>query len=319
MRYKLILNDTCYPKVFDKIEITPPTGVAKVSFVEEKIIKALNEYNPKISVEKVEYAAIETQFTDYKKGNHNGVIVEEHDVAPEKVEYFKGKGYYLYKDSGMDKASKIVMYVALSNPGEPGRNGFTSQTVFPTIIDHIEESLNTSTYEISNHDFCFINISNKVFTANMILRHVCSLYKIGVHYVEVFAKSIDTKEIPKDLKGFLQAYATNFSDSYDAVNDIYEDDNYKIDFSNYFFRIKAEQMVSKLLCNAGVYDFNGSSEKFYWIEVYPMSIFAYKLGYKVDYSEYEKFVVDYKGKFSPTSEKFSRCEILLAYFKKYFV
>ncbi len=76
--------------------------------------------------------------------------------------------------------------------------------------------------------------------------------------------------------------------------------------------------ATKLVRNAnGIMNFNGSAEKFYWIEVMPMAILAYKLGYKVNFDEYEVFINTYRGLFSPGSDKFARCECLLEYIRKF--
>ncbi len=156
----------------------------------------------------------------------------------------------------------------------------------------------------------------------MILRHLASLCAAGMDYVEVFGKdSMDTRQIPRDLKAFLRVYASEFESKYDEAADVFEDDNYRIEFSEKRFVWKAAVMADTKLVykTVSAVDFHGSSEKFYWIETLPMAILAYKQGYQVDYSDYAEFIRLYRPRFPKNSEKFARCEVLLAYMKKYFV
>ena len=79
--------------------------------------------------------------------------------------------------------------------------------MFPTLLEYAEEYMQSPSYTIANHKFCFINILDKTITANMILRHLASLCAAGMDYIEVFGNdSIDVKQIPKDLKAFLRIY-----------------------------------------------------------------------------------------------------------------
>ena len=214
-----------------------------------------------------------------------------------------------------------MMYLFVSGAVENTRTAFISQTVFPTLLEYAEEYLQSPSYSIANHKFCFINILNKTITSKMILRHLASLIVAGMEYVEVFNNdSILLSNIPKEMKQFLLEYASDYSNCYNSVTNIYDGDYYRVEFDNKLFVWKTDSMIAKLvLKNNNNVDFNGSAEKFYWIEVLPMALFAYNLGYEIDYSEYRNFVITYENRFSPTSEKFSRCKILLRYIKKYFI
>ena len=48
---------------------------------------------------------------------------------------------------------------------EDTRNAFVSQTVFPTLLDYAADHLQSPSYSIANHKFCFINILNKKLTS----------------------------------------------------------------------------------------------------------------------------------------------------------
>lgn len=318
----LLLNDGQFPNSFNDVLVTPPMGMTKITYTENRIITAINQYNPKLGVTRIEYLAIETQFPGYKKGKSNGILVEEFDIDSTLRPVYIQNGCYVYSVGTRCICRRILMYIFISGATEDTRTAFISQTVFPTLLDYAKDYLQSPSYAIANHKFCFINILNKKITANMILRHLASLCAVGMDYVEVFANgSIDVKLIPKDLKTFLQQYASSYATKYDSVSDIYEDDNYRVEFSNKLFVWKAMPMAtSKIVAKtATTVDFKGSEEKFYWIETFPMALFAYNQGYKVDYREYLYFITTYRGQFSPKSDKFARCEVLLKYIQKYFI
>lgn len=318
----LLLNDSQFPNGFNSISVTPPPGVSKVAYTENRMLAAINQYNPKLGVTRIEYLAIEKQFSNYKKGASNGVLVEEFDINPALASTYRVNGCYVYLMGTRCICRRIMMYVFVSGADENTRTAFISQTVFPTLLDYAEEYMQSPSYTIANHKFCFINILNKTITANMILRHLASLCAAGMDYIEVFGNgSIDVNQIPKDVKAFLRVYASDYTAKYNETLDVYEDDNYRIEFKNKLFVWKAAPMAATKLVakTATTVDFNGSSEKFYWIETLPMAIFAYKQGYKVDYSDYLNFVTTYRPQFLTTSKKFARCEVLLEYIEKYFI
>lgn len=317
----IILNHKQFPAGFNSVDVTPTVRITKINYVENRIISAVNSYNPKLDVKQILYLPIETFFTAYKKGRSNGVLVEDFDINPANATTYKANGCYVYSSGTRCICRRILMYLFISGAEENTRTAFISQTVFPTLLEYAEEYLTSPSYGFANHKFCFINILNKTITSSMILRHLASLCVIGMDYVEVFNNmSLNPIAIPHDLKEFLQKYSTDYSMKYDATNDEYEDDNYKVEFSNRKFIWKAKTIIEKLVHKtATTVDFNGSAEKFYWIEILPMALFAYNQNYYVDYTEYSNFVTTYANHFSPSSEKFARCQTLLSYIKKYFV
>lgn len=318
----LLLNDKQFPRGFDSVLVTPPAGMTKRSYTEERMLAALNQYNPKLHITRIEYLKIENQFPKYKKGKSNGVLIEEFEIHPARVSVYQANDCYVYQAGTRWICRRICMYVFISGADENTRTAFISQTVFPTLLDYAEEYLQSPSYSIANHKFCFINILGKKITATMILRHLAALCAAGMDYVEIFGKgSMDTRQIPRDLKAFLMVYASEFDSKYDGAADVFEDDNYRIEFSRKRFVWKAAPMAATKLVyrTASMVDFHGSSEKFYWIETLPMAIQAYHQGYRVDYSEYAQFIRDYRPRFPKSSDKFARCEVLLAYIEKYFV
>lgn len=320
MERMLLLNDKRFPADLVNVNVIPPVGIAKTAYVESRIICAINNYNPKLDVKKIEYLAIETQFPFYKKSKSNGAIIEEFEIpASEQSKYIRND-CYVYSLGAKWFCRRVMLYVFVSGVNEDTRTAFISQTVFPTLLEYADEFMQSPSYTISNHKFCFINVLNKTLTSSMILRHLAGLCAAGMEYVEVFPNaSLYPTTIPSDLKKFLEEYSSDFMGNYNALTQCYEDDYYRIDLIQKRVTWKTGSMISKLKTTAGIVDFNGSAEKFYWIEILPLSIFACNQGYKVDYSQYENFVTTYKPRFSPSSDKFKRCEVLLEYAKKYFI
>ncbi len=320
MRSILLLNDGGFPAAFNDAIVIPPVGTSKVNHVEKLVIGALNKYNPKLKVDGIEYLKVENQFPYFKNGRSNGVIVEEFEINPKRAAAYAGNGCFVYMLGNLCLCRRVLMYVYVTPATEDARNAYVSQTVFPTLLDYANDYLASPSYSVANHKFCLINILNKRISSATIKRHLASLCAAGMDYVEVFNNySVVPSRIPNDLKAFLKMYSSDFNGGYNAAADEYEDENYKVNFTRKEFVWKAAQMAAtKLVRNAnGIMNFNGSAEKFYWIEVMPMAILAYKLGYKVNFDEYEVFINTYRGLFSPGSDKFARCECLLEYIRKF--
>lgn len=320
MKRILLLNDKQFPGLYASMNVTPPAGVTKAAYMEERILAAINAYYRNLNVTGIEYLAIESQFSHFKAGKSNGAIVEEFDIDPSLEKVYKDNGCHVDTTGNVCRCRRLMLYVFVSETVEKVRNAFVSQTVFPELLDYAEDYLDSPSYTIANHKFCFISILNKTITSPMILRHLASLCAAGMDFVEAFGNgSIIPSEIPKDLKRFLQLYSSGFPGKYDAAANTYEDEHYRIDFHAKVFTWKTAAMIARLVSKpTGTVDFNGSNEKFYWIETMPMALFAYNQGYKVDYAEFAAFIAKYRPLFSKASDKFARCEVLLQYAQKYF-
>ena len=317
LRIKLIINHESFPSDFNKINITPPHGVSLQSYVEENITNAISRYNPKLNISSIEYDDLISQFPHIKAGKYSGIIVKDIEINDQLINRYRNRGCYIYSENNKKYARELLLYIFLSQVDESGRNGFISQTIFPTVLDYMEDNIISPSYTIADHKFLFINLLNKEITANMILRHIAGMYLIGIDYIETFVDSLDTSNIPKDLLEFLKTFDSDFYSNYDATTKVYENSLYKIDFNSSIVFVKSEKLIEGTNVINGRASFKGSSEKFYWIETYPIAIYAYNLGFKVDISEYEDYCSSYKALFSNRSDKFARCETLLSYFKKY--
>lgn len=319
-KIKLVLNERSYPSKFNEIkDINAPANVSKIKYIESYIIKSINEYNNKLNISEITYENLDTQFSNIHTSNSTGAIVEEIDILDSQKELYAQKDFYVYSKENKFIARRIVEYVFISLPTEASRTAFCSQVIFPTLIDYIQTYINSPSYSAANHKFMFINIVNDKITSKYILRPLAALIKIGMDYVDVFKKSILIEDIPNDLKTFMQIFENNFDSKYDSSLQLFNSKYYSIDFKNKILKIKKEYIEDNIEQKKnGFYDFKGSSEKFYWITIYPTAIFAYNSNFTVDYSEYIEFCDKYDRKFNNNSDKFSRFKFFIIYFKKYF-
>ena len=315
----ILLNRNSFPHEFREVNVEPTNQQTKEEYVENMLIDAINTYNPKLGVDRVEYLNISDQFKYCMSQKSNGLLVEEFNIVEAEREMYDNKGCYTIMVDNRCVCRRILMYLFISNSTEKSRNSFVSQTVFPSLLDYAELFLNSPSYSIANHEFCFINVVNSKMSSKMILRHLVSLYRAGIGYVEVFKKNtLDVSDIPVELKEIIRKYWEDFDTGYSRVTNLYSNNHVEIDFANKIFRWRVDSLKSKIVCDPS-YSFKGSSEKFYWIEVLPISLYAYKMGFKIDYTEYENFIHEYRERFLRSSDKFRRCEVLLRYIKKFFI
>lgn len=317
----ILLNSECYPMKFDDVNVKPPNQFSRIEFVENSIIAAINNYNPKLSVSCIEYLNIQEQFPQCKEQQSNGLLIEEFEINAANQEMYIRDGCYIRDDGDKIICRRILLYLFVSNPTENSRTAFVSQTVFPSLLEYADDYISSSSYSIANHKFCFINIVNSKMTANMILRHLVGLCCAGIDYVEVFNNgTLNVADIPSNLKDILEKYDSKFANNYKKSTEIYNNDYYEIDFKQKILRWRTVYILNNIVKNtANHFGFKGSSEKFYWIEVLPIALYAYKMGFKVDYNDYAEFIYDYIGRFEDGNIKFRRCKILLAYIEKFFI
>lgn len=316
---KLIFNCWRFEDMFDDIEINSPEINDKQSYIEQLLIDKINKYNKKLDIKEVKYELLYNQFPDFKKDGRTGAIVEDILIDDKEKSLYENKGYHVFINDETYYARHILKYIFMTPSKEQSRNIFISQSIFPALADYMEDNLPSPSYSAANHGFILINIVNRQITAASIMKTIALLLAAGMDYITLFDFSALVKsDIPNDLKSFLRKYDGNkFNQYYNEIEDIYENKYYTIDFYHKVLTIKTDDIISNLVNKNGYVDFNGSDEKFYWAQIYPISVFAYQKGYKIDYSEYESFCNNYQNRFSPKSKKISRCKVILAYLKKY--
>lgn len=315
MRFKLLLTNKSYPDTFKKINL--PSDVSEscaIAWVEKKIITAIQGKNPKISIESIEYCDIAARFSSFENSNYCGLIVEETVIPREACNDFESRGYYVYKKDSNFYAQRPLVYTIMTAPVVAGRNVFVSQSIFPTLIDYMKTFHNSPCYDITNHPVYFINIVNDPITALSIIEPLYALNMMGICYVDVFGSTLSIKKENLSLKEHLLKFDSR---SFNDEQTSYSCESYEIDFRTKSFRIKTKKLAigEYLKRGANYVDFNGSSEKFYWMEMLPATLKAFSEKFFVNYEDFDTFCKQ-KGAFSPTSEKFSRFETILAYIKK---
>ncbi len=327
---KLMLDnrrDNGYPSVFEKADVTLPAGEDRRAWFEERILAALNRYNPRLQVTEVVYGDIRARFPSARAGITSGVIYQEREIAFEEMENYRIRGYASWVEGGSFIAGRIRAYVYMPLPAvqgkSEGRNTLVAQTLFPTLIDYMGEYLDSPGYEPANHPVFFVNVRTQEISASSTRKDLASLALVGIRYVDVFGEErrrpLYLEEVPGELREFLMQYDERFQANYDQGAERYENPYLRIFFREKRLIIKSDAAVEKLVFKEGLYDFGGSGEKFYWMNIYPMAIAAYEQGYQVDITAYREFVEYYEARFSPYSEKMARCRTLLLYFEKYMV
>lgn len=314
----ILINDKKRPSDFNLVDVIPPSTKTKIQYVEEKIIDAVNNHFPNMNVNRIEYGDYKSHFPYYQNYVNNGMIIEECEIDPSLSRRYSSNNSYIYTKSGKTFCRSILLYLFISPSTEEWRNSLISQTVFPSLLDYAERFLTSPSYSIANHDFCYINVITKQITAKTILSPLVALCKMGMHYVEVFnSGTLNTNTLPKTLRSFFEQYY-DMDTYYNDLTDIYEDDDFCVDFSNKTIKVKCTKLIAGLTTSvSGVTQFHGSSEKFIQINMFPISIMAYNFGYNVDFSEYDRFITTYGPMFSSSSDKMHRFEIMLNYLRKY--
>lgn len=299
---KLILNISGFPSKFRERANEELSQDEIQSDYEKRIINTLNQLNPKLNIKSIEYRNLKKEFTDIATTTYSGLIVKEYIL--ENIEQnikFENRGYKIHKEGDSISATMILAYVYLSPIDEEGRNIIVAQTIFPSLMENIDNNLSASSFSMLNHPIIFINLVDTKLPDSVIL-DLALIIAAGILYVDVFdTKSINPKNIPRDIE--------NFAKEYDI-------DSISFDTSNKKLKIK-EPPSNILKKNAsGKWDFNGSKEKFYWIKVLSSAIIAVNNDYSINYSEYEDFIATAKSRLSPKSDKMARCNTLLEYLKK---
>ena len=282
---KLLLNNNCYPDDFLKYDIEVGSSLTKKKFFESKLLSVLNKFNGKLNLSSVEYSDLREDYGLIQK--KSGLIIKE-----------------TISDNG-HKSNLIIAYVFLSNENISSRNSFVSQIIFPELTEKMKLYLNSPSFDILNHPIYFINMIKDDITANSIIRDFSLLHALDVNIIELFNnENINLSNIPNEIEKFIDEYYFN------------------LDLEPKFFELNLEENLIKLkfpeeeLLNDDKDGFKGSSEKFYWTEILPISVLATKNNLKIDFEEFENFVVKYKKKLGDNNKKIIRCSTIIEFLKK---
>lgn len=314
---KLILSNSGFPEKFNSSDISPPSGISKQQYIENKIIEKINDYNPKLKVSNIEYLKIVEQFPhlDFLE-MYFGVIVEDFEINKLKKDLYKDVEYYIWEDSGKYFCRKILIYVLMSLPKEGSRNAFIAQSLFPEAIDFMSYYHDAPSFSIANHPIYYINYVDKKITAPMIIKDIAGMVELGIENIEIFNEIDELVNIPKNIKDFLNKYYKDF----EITRIPYIKDYCEIDVNKKTTIIKTDRLVIGDLLeyksDSITYKFKGSEEKFYWMSIIPIIIISLKNSYTVDYSKLEDFYNLNKSHFSSNDEKIERFLILINFIKK---
>ncbi len=315
MGKKLLLSNAGFPQKFLTSSIIIPPNFDKQQFIENKVLESINKYNPKLNVTKIEYLVISSQFPNLDLGIYAGLIVEDIEISENQKDFYLTKGCHISIVEEKLISRKILVYVFLTNNEENGRD-IISQYIFPEIIDFMGAYYTSPSFEIVNHPIYFVNIFKNRTTASSIIKQIAGMIASNIEYIEVFNFNSELSNIPKDIYEYIKMFEKDF----DEETHNFKCDFYEIDFIRKTIIIKVDRLVLgnyiKIRDNSSIYQFKGSSEKFYWAEVLPISILAQENGYKVDLTLLENFYKENKDRFSEGDTKMKRFSLLIKFINK---
>ena len=296
MSRKLLLSDLIQSK-FNSSEIVPSGTLPKQQYLEEKIINAINRYNQKLNISTIDYVDIKVHLPYFNFfGKYIGIITEDVELKE------------LQKDT-----KNVVAYVFIADSQGIGRNTFC-QAFFPELIEFMNLYKTSPSFSIANHPIYFVDFESNN-RPNSIIKQIAGLITSDIEYIDVFNANFDLSYVPRDI----QQYLSKFEDGFDDSIPSYSSDFFEIDIINKLIKIKTDKLIVgeylKTKAN-GDYDFDGSSEKFYWMETLPVVFLSMKNGYKIDYSRLESFYTVHQDLFSAGSSKLKRFDILIQFVKK---
>lgn len=308
----LLLNKKRYPDDFKSAEYKMPELLSWQS-IEQRIVGSLNEHNPKWKIQGCKYVIEEKNFSLASNSSYIGLIASESVVRKEEVPNPKPFDYVVLPGNDADEAIVYtpIAYVFLSPTKEGGRNVLFTQSVFPALIDIIEQGLPGPSYTVSNHPLVSVNLVNKDISAASLIKRLNSFQSCGISVIEPFYKTVD-EEVCYSLESFARSCDRDF-----IQDNVKETPDYRIDFENKELRIKTDHLIPGDYLTEdsdGRHQVHGSSEKFYWVEVVPLVMMAIEEDYEIDFQAYREFIDRESPIFD--GEKFRRMKILLRYLEK---
>lgn len=317
MKRKLLLSSSGFPDKFISSGISSSATIPKQRFMEDKILETINIYNPKLNVSEIEYLDIRSQFPHLSFfGLYAGVIVEDFKINRPQRGYYLSKKYFVWETNGELFARKTVIYIIMSDFQESGRN-IISQSFFPELIDFMNLYHLSPSFSIANHPIYYINFLDTEIRAASIIQQIAGMMASNVEHIEVFKSTLKLHNVPTGMRDFLKRYMTGFN----PTDVTYSSVNYEINLGTMTTTIKTNKLILgdyiKLKNGIGPeYQFNGSSDKFYWMDIIPIIHLSCYNHYSVDYSQLESFCSLYRVHFGARDDKFQRFLHLLQFIKK---
>lgn len=311
----LLLNNQNYPDSFYKHDIDEKDKFSKQDRLEKLITFRLNEYNYKLNIKKVIYGDISDVFKKTKVfvSKYVGFLLE---IDEKLLDEITDKNNFIeVQEDFLEEKLDIIGYVFLSINFEQSRNILFTQSIFPELIDYTELYLDSPSYRPINKPVYVINMIKKEITAKSLIRRMVLMRMSGINFINIFNKELDKFKVPETFIEFIKLYETGNRLS---SENIFQTEYYTVDLINKKFKLEIEGLLKTFIYNEdrGYNDFKGSSEKFYWMEIMPITIFAFKLEYDIDISLLKTFFEKYDKTFSENSKKFYRCKVLYKYFQK---
>lgn len=310
----LLVNQSTFPARFLKIDVDPQ-GEDKQTYVEKRIINAINKVNPKIRLRGVEYRDLNEMFPIVKssESSYLALIVEDCVIQPEEIAQHYQPDVYIDTSGDSVIARKTQAYLFFSAVSEGGRDALYTQSIFPALVEFMRIYNSSPSYSIANHPIYFTHLINKHITAPSLVRRLASYVAMGFVYVEAFGEALIPEEVPNKLEPFCREYLQD-SQSFEL-----EVPEYSIDFRKRKLVVKTEKLLSGGYTQVNPIDnsltFHGSSEKFYWAEVLPAVVIAVQSGYSVDCSSLKQYIEETEQQFS-NNKKFDRFKVFVKYIEK---
>lgn len=308
----LLLNKTRYPKDFRLAKYKFPE-LTSWEKIEQRIIDALNARNSKWKIEGCKYVIDSKNFSLAPNSSFIGLIASEETVLKRDISKPIPFDFVILPGASEEQVTVYspLAYVFLSPTKEDGRNVLFTQSIFPALIDIIEQGLPGPSYSVSNHPMVSVNLVNKEITAPSLIKRLNSFQACGIEVVEPFYETVDEK-VCYSLESFARSCDL---DSIDGS--IKETPDYRIDFNNKILKIKTEHLVPGDYLTQdqnGRHQVHGSSEKFYWVEIVPLVMMAIKEDYEINFDDLKSFIEAEAPIFD--GSKFNRMKILLQYLEK---
>jgi len=315
MNRKLLLSNLGFPDKFESSSAPFPSIPAlKKQYIEESIIDAINSYNSKLRISSIEYKSIKDQFPHLDFfGMYTGIIVEDIEITELQKDTYINKQYFVWESSDKYYARKTIAYLFIADSQGIGRNTFC-QAFFPELINFMNLYSSSPSFSIANHPIYFVDFES-TNRPDTIIKQIAGLITSDIEYIEVFNTNDNLIYIPKNIKQYLN----KFENGFDSTISLYSSSYFEINTTNKTTKIKTDNLVVgdflKIL-PSGNYDFDGSTEKFYWMEILPIVFLSIKNGYKIDYTLLENFYIMNQPFFSPRSSKIERFSFLIQFIEK---